>query len=514
MRIRGDSGFGSISETNLKNDPNQPTFILDGYEVTAEKVYDLNMDRVASVTILKDASATAIYGSRAANGVVVITTKAPEQGRLRISYKFDGLVQTPDLRDYNLMNAAEKLEAERLAGEYESTDPFTQQKLDMDYSLRLRNVKRGVDTYWLSQPIQTVMGQKHSLYLEGGDRNIRYGISANYQNNPGVMKDSFRDRLGIDVNLQYNWKDKVLFRNNLSVSKVKSQESPYGSFSEYVKTNPYWPVYDDNGNMIKQYEKYVATTYVLRNPLVEAQLNNRDESEYLEVIDNFNIEWYITDHFRFKGQISYSMRNDHDYSFIDPASVRYNISNYTDGEGVLKRGEAHNYDQRSHTLDANALMTYSQNFGPHFLNAALGVNVTENKYANVGFSVIGFPSGNMDYVSFGKEFLNQSPDGEEGLSRLFGSFVNFNYTYNNIYLFDLSGRLDGSSSFGKDSHFAPFWSAGIGWNIHNQKWFSIKDVVNHLKLTTNIGETGKASFSPYEAQNMFNYIKVNTMAVA
>lgn len=507
MRIRGDSGFGSISETNLKNDPNQPTFILDGYEVTAEKVYDLNMDRVASVTILKDASATAIYGSRAANGVVVITTKAPEQGRLRISYKFDGLVQTPDLRDYNLMNAAEKLEAERLAGEYESTDPFTQQKLDMDYSLRLRNVKRGVDTYWLSQPIQTVMGQKHSLYLEGGDRNIRYGISANYQNNPGVMKDSFRDRLGIDVNLQYNWKDKVLFRNNLSVSKVKSQESPYGSFSEYVKTNPYWPVYDDNGNMIKQYEKYVATTYVLRNPLVEAQLNNRDESEYLEVIDNFNIEWYITDHFRFKGQISYSMRNDHDYSFIDPASVRYNISNYTDGEGVLKRGEAHNYDQRSHTLDANALMTYSQNFGPHFLNAALGVNVTENKYANVGFSVIGFPSGNMDYVSFGKEFLNQSPDGEEGLSRLFGSFVNFNYTYNNIYLFDLSGRLDGSSSFGKDSHFAPFWSAGIGWNIHNQKWFSIKDIVNHLKLTTNIGETGKASFSPYEAQNMFNYYK-------
>ena len=74
-------------------------------------------------------------------------------------------------------------------------------------------------------------------------------------------------------------------------------------------------------------------------------------------------------------------------------------------------------------------------------------------------------------------------------------------------MFDLSGRLDGSSSFGKDSHFAPFWSAGIGWNIHNQKWFSIKDVVNHLKLTTNIGETGKASFSPYEAQNMFNYYK-------
>lgn len=508
MRIRGDSGFGEISETNLKNDPNLPTFILDGYEVTAEKVYDLNMDRVESVTILKDASATAIYGSRAANGVIVITTKAPEPGRLRVSYQFDGVVQTPDLRDYNLMNAAEKLEAERLAGYYENPgDPFTQQASDKDYALRLSNVRRGVDTYWLSQPIQTIVGQKHSLYLEGGDESIRYGVSANYQNNPGVMKESFRNRYGLEVNLQYNWKNKLLFRNMLSVNRVKSQESPYGSFTEYAQTNPYWPVRDENGELIKQYEQNIVTTYVLRNPLGEALLNNRDESEYLEVTNNFNFEWYITQHWRFKGQLSYTMRRDHAYSFVDPNSVRYNYSDYQEGDGVLKKGEAYNYDESSHTLDANALMTYSQNFGSHYLNAALGVNMTETKYSNVGFGVIGFPSSNMDYVSFGKEFQNSSPDGEEGLSRLFGSFLNFNYTYNNIYLFDLSGRMDGSSSFGKDSHFAPFWSVGIGWNVHNEKWFTRKDIVNHLKLTMNVGETGKASFSPYEAQNMFTYYK-------
>ena len=508
MRIRGDSGFGEISETNLKNDPNLPTFILDGSEVTAETVSDLNRDRVESVTLLKDASATAIYGSRAANGVIVITTKAPEPGRLRVSYQFDGVVQTPDLRDYNLMNAAEKLEAERLAGYYENPgDPFTQQASDKDYALRLSNVRRGVDTYWLSQPIQTIVGQKHSLYLEGGDESIRYGVSANYQNNPGVMKESFRNRYGLEVNLQYNWKNKLLFRNMLSVNRVKSQESPYGSFTEYAQTNPYWPVRDENGELIKQYEQNIVTTYVLRNPLGEALLNNRDESEYLEVTNNFNFEWYITQHWRFKGQLSYTMRRDHAYSFVDPNSVRYNYSDYQEGDGVLKKGEAYNYDESSHTLDANALMTYSQNFGSHYLNAALGVNMTETKYSNVGFGVIGFPSSNMDYVSFGKEFQNSSPDGEEGLSRLFGSFLNFNYTYNNIYLFDLSGRMDGSSSFGKDSHFAPFWSVGIGWNVHNEKWFTRKDIVNHLKLTMNVGETGKASFSPYEAQNMFTYYK-------
>ena len=88
FRIRGNSGFGAegLSEANLKNDPNLPTFILDGYEVDVEKIFDLNMDRIESVTILKDASATAIYGSRAANGVVVVTTKAPQEGQLRVSY--------------------------------------------------------------------------------------------------------------------------------------------------------------------------------------------------------------------------------------------------------------------------------------------------------------------------------------------------------------------------------------------------------------------------------------------
>ena len=111
-----------------------PTFIMDGYEVTAEKVYDLNMDRVESITILKDASATAIYGSRAANGVVVITTKAPEAGKLRVTYNFNGVLQTPDLTDYNLMNAAEKLETERLAGRYDAEDPYSKQLADMDYA--------------------------------------------------------------------------------------------------------------------------------------------------------------------------------------------------------------------------------------------------------------------------------------------------------------------------------------------------------------------------------------------
>ncbi|MEG0795160.1 MAG: SusC/RagA family TonB-linked outer membrane protein [Odoribacter sp.] len=510
FRIRGNSGFGTegLTESNLKNDPNLPTFILDGYEVKVEKIFDLNMDRIESVTILKDASATAIYGSRAANGVVVVTTKAPAPGELKVSYNMNLTLTAPDLSDYNLLDAAGKLEAEKLSGYYDSKYVDNQQQLDKDYAYRLSNVKRGVDTYWLSQPLETAVGHKHSLYIEGGDKNVRYGIDVNYQANPGVMKKSLRDRYGIGFLLSYNLKDKFLFRNKLSVDKVKSKESPYGSFSEFAKANPYYPTHDENGKLIKEYPQYLSATYRHLNPLYEAQLNHKDEQEYLEFTNNFDLDWFISENFRLKGRVSYSERNDKREKFIDPNSNRYEKYDFQEGEGILKKGEAYNFDEKSSNLDANMVLTYTQQLGKHYLNGALGGNLIQNKYANESYSVIGFPAGNMDYVSFGKEFKDLAPDGEEGVSRLAGAFLNFNYTYNNIYLLDVSGRLDGSSQFGSDKRYAPFWSAGIGWNIHNEKFFGeAKNIINHLKITANAGQTGKASFSAYEAQNVFEYYK-------
>ena len=118
IEIRGKSSVVGLKE-EYGTDPNQPLFILDGFETTLETVMNLNMNRVASVTILKDAASTAIYGSKASNGVVVIETKTPEKGRLQLSYKGDFGVDIADLSDYNLMNAREKLQFETLAGVYE-----------------------------------------------------------------------------------------------------------------------------------------------------------------------------------------------------------------------------------------------------------------------------------------------------------------------------------------------------------------------------------------------------------
>lgn len=510
FRIRGNSGFGAegLSESRLRNDPNLPTFILDGYEVDVEKIFDLNIDRIESVTILKDASATAIYGSRAANGVVVVTTKAPEPGELKVSYNLNLAFTAPDLSDYNLLDAAGKLEAERLAGYYTSDYVGTQQQLDKDYAYRLANVKRGVDTYWLSQPLRTAVGHKHSLYIEGGDKSVRYGIDVSYQGNPGVMKKSKRDRMGLGFLLSYNYKDKLLFRNKLSVDKVNAKESPYGSFSEFTKANPYFPVHDEKGNLIKEYPQYITASYRHLNPLYEGTLNHRDDRQYTEWTDNFDFDWFISDNFRLKGRVSYSEMFDKQEKFTDPASNRYEGYDYQEGEGVLKKGEAWNFDEKSSKLDANLVLTYNQQLGKHYLNGALGGNLIQNKYANESYYVIGFSTGNMDYVSFGKEFKDLAPVGSEGVSRLAGMFLNLNYTYNNKYLFDLSGRIDGSSQFGSEKRYAPFWAAGIGWNIHNEKFFEgAKGVVNHLKISVNAGQTGKASFSAYEAQNVFEYYK-------
>ena len=129
-----------------------PTFIMDGFEVSVEKLYDLDINRIESITLLKDAAATAIYGSRAANGVVVITTVAPQPGEVLITYNYNLEVQLPDLRDYNLMNAREKLEAEKEAGLFDENVWGIRY-----YNEKLRLLEKGVETDWLYKPLRTVL---------------------------------------------------------------------------------------------------------------------------------------------------------------------------------------------------------------------------------------------------------------------------------------------------------------------------------------------------------------------
>ena len=280
VEIRGKSSVVGLKE-EYGSDPNQPLFILDGFETTLETVMNLNMNRVASVTLLKDAASTAIYGSKAANGVVVIETKAPAKGKLQISYKGDYSLDFADLSDYNLMNSREKLEFERLAGVYKdnTNNPFTQIKLDDLYNSRLRDIEQGVDTYWLSVPLRTGFTHKHNVYAEGGEGNVRYGLGLNYGKVNGVMKGSDRQTLGGNLDLIYRT-GKFQFSNKLSIDYVETND-PSVSFAEYAQANPYYKKYGADGKINKYlyYPEEGLNDNPVSNPLWNDHLNNFDKGQ-------------------------------------------------------------------------------------------------------------------------------------------------------------------------------------------------------------------------------------------
>ena len=504
-------GAGSISgiESEYEGNPNTPVFIVDGFETTAEKVYDMDPYRVASITLLKDAAATAIYGSRASNGVVVITTNAPASGKMQVSYNVVTSYYIADLSDYNVCNAVEKLAIEKAAGMYSSTMVNYQLTLNEWYNEKLANIKRGYDTYWLDKPLDAVaVANKHSLRLDGGNDNIRYGIELGYSNTPGVMKESGRRRLALGMELQYIYKS-LTFRNNLTYSNVKATNSPYGSFSVYTKRNPYVRYKDDDGNYIYKVDKYIpigggglGKDYY--NPLYNTTLNTTDEEKYNDVTNNFGVDWTIMDGLRLKGSFSFTHQNTYKDNF-KPAK-HTDFADYSDddfdrrGAYVGTRGENYSYD-------ASLVMTYFYQLDKHVINANLGWNLQESVTREFTVKTEGFPNENLDYISFATQYEKEgSPSGSEYTSRLVGFLGNLNYSYDERYLLDFSFREDASSRFGSEKRWAPFWSVGLGWNLHNEGFLKDVTFVNRLKIRGSYGLTGSQNYNPYQAMTTYKYL--------
>lgn len=501
FNIRGESSIGmekgldvermkQEQHTDLKDNPNLPVFIMDGFEVSVQKVYDMDMNRIENITILKDAAATALYGSRAANGVVVITTIAPKPGEMRVTYNGTFSVELPDLSDYNMCNAAEKLEVERLAGVYTSDNASVQNTMNLEYYEKLRMVQRGVNTDWMAQPLRNVFNHKHSVYIDGGVESIRYALDLNYDSNGGVMKGSFRDRMGVGLALDYIYK-KLRVRNYVSYNSTKAEDSPYGIFSDYVKMQPYYRIYDDDGVLIEQYADNNVQAY--ENPLAKTLLGNYSgRYVYNELTDNFNVQWDIVEGLQFKGQFSVTKTDTKNSSYTDPRSHKYdNNENYDKGELTESMGNGYNW-----TL--NGMLYYSRSLGKHFLNATAGVEMMESHDKSYGMVYRGFPVGSLKSPAYAAQQKDKTSYSLTE-SRLFGVLANLNYSYNNVYLLDASFRLDGSSQFGADKRFAPFWSIGAGLNIHNYAFMKEISFLNLLRIRGSYGSTGKVNFPSYTA---------------
>ena len=306
--IRGESSIGMnrgldvesarrSQRTNLADNPNLPIFILDGFEVSVQKIYDMDINRIESMTILKDAAATALYGSRAANGVIVVTTVAPKPGELRVTYNFTGGMEFPDLSDYNLCNAEEMLEVERLAGLFtaEPDNPSGQIQEDIRYNDLLNEVRRGVKTDWLAQPVRNVFNQTHSMNLSGGVESIRYSVDLNYNTHNGAMKGSFRDVYGVGLTLDYRYKEWLQVMNQVSYTVTKSENSPYGDFSRYAALKPYYAPYDNDGDLLET----LLSSNNMPNPLYQARYlgSYSGRTTLSDLTDQLSVNLYFTKEF-------------------------------------------------------------------------------------------------------------------------------------------------------------------------------------------------------------------------
>lgn len=499
MYVRGRSGIGTpaldeslTSEHALKNDPNQPIFMLDGYEVSMEKIYDLDIERIETYTILKDAAATAMYGSRAANGVVVITTKPLPAGRLNVTYSGNFTINAPDLSSYNLMNAREKLEAERLAGYYDTDDPSQIATKLKEYNGKLQNIERGIETDWLALPLRTSFGHKHSIGIAGASDAFRYGLDLMYDDQEGVMKGQNRKKMSAALNLQYQYKG-LTFRNQMTTTLVNSQESPYGTFSDYVRMNPYDTYLDENGNIgMNMATWHSGSPY--RNPMYDATLGSFDKGKRHEFYDQFDVRYYLNKKINFKANVALGYIVSDSDKFTDPAAAKF--------QSTEKKGQLTTSRQKQSTYDISLNGYYNDQIGRHNINFVVGLNIREEKTNYEGFTYSGFPEGGFSAPGYAKDIDTKSY--LEGKNRLFGALAVLNYSYNDVIFADLSGRIDGSSQFGSNKRFAPFFSTGAGVNVHNLKFFKENTSwLTQFKLRGTYGMTGKVSFPSYAAQNKY-----------
>jgi TonB-linked SusC/RagA family outer membrane protein len=504
IEIRGKTSITSSLQDQFASDPNQPLFILDGFETSLRTIMDLNQNRIGSVTILKDAASTAMYGSKASNGVVVIETVKPRQGQMNLTYSSDLQVEIPDLSGYNMMNAAEKLEFERLSGRYRYASstpvPAYQRDLDSLYNVHLAEVQRGVNTYWLNVPVQTGFSQRHSLYADGGDEVLRYGVGVTYKKTSGAMKGSGREDWAGNIDLSYR-RGKFNFSNKLYVNGFKADESRYGSFANFVNASPYFRKDNPNQRYLEESLSYTMSGYNIPNPLYNASLNNVDNAKNVAIQNNLQMIIDLSQEFKIQAAVQVQKGITTALRFLSPLHTDFDNTN------LFEKGSYTNSKTDNFNYNGYLMLTYGKVFGKaHSLTANLRSELRDNDNENLTFSAVGFPASSNGNPSFAFSYKpNAKPLTALSKTRTNAILASANYAYLNKYLADFSFRYDGSTAFGSNKKYSPYLSGGLGWNIHREKFMEAVGWVNTFKIFANMGTTGNQNFASVSSISTYGY---------
>lgn len=506
IELRGQSSF-PLSEGDLdlrrmyQNNPNEPLYILDGFEVNATRIYDLDQDRIARISILKDASAKAIYGAKAANGVFVIETKRNTTGEVIATYRGYLNVEMPDLTSYDLTNAREKLEVEMLAGVYTQNTNLNSLLQNMGiYNDHMNMVLAGTDTDWLSKPLRVGWGQKHAVGVEVNERRLSVLGDVSYNNVAGVMKGSNRNTLAGTMDVAYRNPGKFMVKNVINIDVNDSNDSPWGSFTDYVNANPYNDPYDSEGMLIKSF-KFPGNTGDEMNPMWNTQFEPTLSRKYLSFTDNFHIEYNPMQNLKLRLRGGVETRRDENRLFYPGQHTRFATES-----DESRRGRFDHFFGKMTRLSGDFSAMYTKIIDKHTLTGNFNYSLSQNSDYEIQYVLEGFPNASMSDPLFANMYeKDKKPTGRQNMVRDMAFTGLINYDYDTRYLADVTLRSSASSRYSPKKRWGTFWSVGLAWNMHNETWGKELSWLDIFKLRASIGTTGTQNVDAYAFLTTYNF---------
>lgn len=469
---------------------NEPLYVIDGFPVyndnndvnagvtsgpSINALASLNPSDIESIDVLKDASATAIYGSRGANGVVIITTKRGKKGQNNVSYETyygqQELIKRVDVltssRDWALLKNDALIAAGKPAF-------YTQAQIDA--------LQGGTD--WQAAAFKKAPIQNHQLTFSGGDDKTRYAISANYFKQDGILRGSDFDRYSLRLNLDRSISEKFKVGTNLTASRTSANEANSSVVSTLLLLPPTVSIYDANGNYTLQSPFEVA----LGNPI--ATLNQEiNKTTTFRLLGSFSAEYSILENLVAKVLVGGDIINNKQNRYI-PSSLF---------EGYTTSGSASVGSKFVSTWLNENTLSYTKSIEEHSFNVLAGYTQQSYQNESVIANARGFVSDLLTYNNISSGSLNVLPASSASAWTLQSFLGRINYNFDRKYYLTLTARADGSSRFGKNNKWGYFPSAALAWNLSNESFLEKWTFVNNLKLRLSAGITGNQEIGQFQS---------------
>ena len=472
----GSTGAIIIRGQTSINGATAPLWVVDGV-IVGNSAGDLNPDDIETMTVLKDAASTAIYGSEGANGVVVVTTKQAKHEKMSISLSAKAGLSTLNRGNLEMMDGAEFYDYYKSFQNVESVN-FPRWNEDL----------RNSNFDWFKLAKKTGSTQDYNLTLNGGSQNIQSMFTLGYFKEEGAVKGYDMNRYSTRIKVVYKPYEWLTIKPNISGSRTNDKDKQYSVGAMYSMM-PWDSPYDENGNLVPNYYSGWVNSKAT-NYLNDLAAGDYSTSTTYDLSGGLDFDIKIAPWLTFSSVNNYSYYNSQTHGYYDPKS--------SSGEGVNGRTTEYNYvSTRRYT---NQLLRFKKSWGKHNVNALLAYefNDYEMKYTDV--YATGFISGFEDFMTAAK------PEMATGYRTAWAKqsyFTQWRYDYDSRYYGELSLRRDGRSNFGSNNRYGNFFSVSGAWNINNESWFKA-DWVDQLKLRAAFGSVGNVPTSLYPSYSLYS----------